>query len=189
MAATPWGLIGQVGVGAAQTILGAIQRAKGLKEANKAISELGPTQGIIDYYNKALQRYSGLRAGESMVQKQLAQQSRQNFAGALKSYRDAGDIQAGGVAALRQANEAALKGAALGYQEQGQALAGLGGATQMKSAAELRPKEYKAQLALQKAAGGTQISNVGMGNIFNAGKSYETGRLYRDIYGKGGQTA
>ena len=187
MAATPWGLIGQFGVGAAQTILGAIQRAKGLKESEKAISELGPTQGIMDYYNKALQRYSGVRAGESIVQKQLAQQSRQNLATALKSYRDAGDIQAGGAAGLRAANEAALKGAALGYQEQGQALAGLGGATQMKSAAEMRPKELKAQLALQKASGGTQISNVGMGNIFGAGQSYEMGKLYKDIYGKGGQ--
>ena len=51
----------------------------------------------------------------------------------------------------------------------------------------MRPKELKAQLALQKASGGTQISNVGMGNIFGAGQSYEMGKLYKDIYGKGGQ--
>lgn len=186
--ATPWGAIAQGAVGLGQTILGAIQRAKGLKESKKAIAQLGPTQGITDYYNQALQKYSGLRAGESLTQKQFAQQARQNLAGALQSYRQAGDIQAGGAAALRAANEAALKSAALGYQEQGQALSRLGGATQMKSAAEMRPKELTAQLAMQKAAGGTQLSNVGLSNIFGAAQGYGTQQLYRDIYGKGSGT-
>lgn len=177
------GSVLQAGVGALQTGLGVLQRAKGYKEAKKAIEGLGPNQGILDYYNQALNKYSGLRAGESMVQKQFAQQARQNLAGALQSYRQAGDIQAGGAAALRAANEAALKSAALGYQEGNQALSRLGSAAQMKAAEELRPKQLKFELAAQKAAGGTQLANVGMSNIYGAGQAYTTGRLYRDIYG------
>lgn len=185
--ATPWGAIIQGGLGAIQTIGGMIQRAKGLKEAKKAIADLGPTQELTDIYNKNLQKYSGLRAGESMIQKQLAQQSRQNFASALKSYRDAGDIQAGGAASLRAANEAALKGATLGYQEQGQALAGLGSAAGALSAAKMRPKELTANLALQKAAGGSQVSNVGMSNIFGAGSSLAQRDLYKNYYKNTGE--
>ena len=56
--ATPWGAIAQGAVGLGQTIAGYIQQRKGLKEAKKAIQGLGPNQGILDYYNQALQRYN-----------------------------------------------------------------------------------------------------------------------------------
>ena len=185
--ATPWGAIIQGGLGAIQTIGGMIQRSRGLKEAKKAIEGLGPNQGILDYYNQSLQKYSGLRSGESLAQKQYAQQSRQNFAGALKSYRDAGDIQAGGAAALRAANEGALKSAAMGYQESNQALGRLGQAAQMKAAEELRPKQLAFELAAQKAAGGSQVANTGMSNIFGAGTSLAQRDLYKNYYNNTGQ--
>lgn len=177
--------------GIAQTIGGAIQRKKAEKAAQEQIGKLGPDQGILGYYNQALQRYQGLRGGEGFLQKQYAQQAQRGLTSSLRTLREAGGpggVLAGTGAALRAANEGALKAAATGEQLSAGALGQLGGAAQMTAAEKRRPEELRLQMMLQKAAGGTDIANTGMSNIFGALQSYGTNQLYKDIYGTGGGT-
>lgn len=188
--ATPWGAIAQAGIGLGQFIAGAIQRKKAEKAAQTQIGKLGPDAGILGYYNQALQKYSALRGGESALQKQYTRQSQQNLASALRGFRQlgSGGILAGGGSALRAADEGALRAAGLGEQLSSQALGRLGGAAQMAAAEKRRPEELRLQMMLQKAAGGSQIANVGMSNVFGALQSAATQKLYRDMYGVGGRS-
>jgi hypothetical protein len=100
-----------------------------------------------------------------------------------------GSILAGGSAALRAANEGALRAAATGQQQAGQALGMLGSASQLAAAEKRRPEELRLQMKLQRAAGGSQIANVGMSNVFGALQSAATQGLYKDIYGVGGKSS
>lgn len=180
--------------GLAQTIGGSIQRRRAEKAAQEQISKLGPDMGILGYYNQALQRYSGLQSGQGALQKQYERQAQRNLTSNLRMLRETGtpgSILAGGSAALRAANEGALRAAALGQQQAGQALGMLGGASQLAAAEKRRPEELKLQMALQRAAGGSQIANTGISNIFGALQSAATQKMYKDIYGAetGGTTA
>jgi hypothetical protein len=43
-------------------------------------------------------------------------------------------------------------------------------------------------MASQRAAGGAQVANVGLSNLFGAAQSAATQGLYKDIYGVGGKS-
>lgn len=178
--------IAQGAGGLIQTISGGIQRQRAERAARERVESLKPDLGLLGYYDKALQRYSGLRAGEGAMQKQYTRGAQQNLANVLRQYRQLGPggILAGGASALRAANEGVMKGAAVGEQMAGQALGQLGSAAQIAAAEKRRQQELKLQMDLAKAAGGTQIANVGMSNIFGALESGATNKLYKDIYGK-----
>lgn len=180
--ATPWGAIIQGGLGAAQTIAGMIQRSKGLKEAKRAISGLGPNQGILDYYNQALNRYN-VSPTESALYKRQQQTIGRNVATGIGALQREGNVLGGVSSLVRGASDAALNAEIAAEQQRAQRFGQLGSATQAKAAEELRPKQLEFQLATQKAAGGSQIANVGLSNIFNAIQGQQTGKLYRDIYG------
>ena len=174
----------QGGVGAIQTLGGAIQRSRAERAARGLVKgKLGPDAGILGYYGQALQSFQGLRSGESAMQKQYERQAQRNLANTLRTLREAGGpggVLAGGPSALRAANEAQMRAAATGEQLSQQALGRLGSAAQIAAAERRRPAELELQMAFQKGAGGTQIANVGMSNIFNALQSYGTSKLYQD---------
>jgi hypothetical protein len=172
--------------GLAQTIAGGIQRKRAEKAAQEQIGKLGPDQGIMGVYNQALQRYQGLRGGEGFLQKQYAQQAQRGLTSTLRTLREAGGpggVLAGAGAALRAGNEGALRAAATGEQLSAGALGQLGSAAQAAAAEKRRPEELRLQMMLQKAAGGSDIANTGLSNIFGALQSYGTSKLYGDIYG------
>lgn len=164
------------GVGAVQSLGGAIQRSRAEKAARGLIAgKLGPDAGILGYYGQALQNFQALRSGESAMQKQYQLQAQRNLANTLRTLREAGGpggVIAGGPNALRAANEAQMRAAATGEQLSQQALGRLGSAAQMAAAEKRRPAELELQMQLQKGAGGTQIANTGMSNIFNAIQAY-----------------
>ena len=183
--------LAQGAAGLAQTIGGAIQRKRAEKAAKEQIGKLGPDQGILGYYNQALQRYTGLRGGEGFLQKQYAQQAQRGLTSTLRTLREAGGpggVLAGAASALRAGNEGALRAAATGEQLSAGALGQLGSASQLAAAEKRRPEELRLQMMLQKAAAGSDIANTGLSNIFGALQSLGSNQLYKDIYGGGEQT-
>lgn len=174
----------QGGIGAIQTISGAIQRSRAEKAAKGLIKgKLAPDMGILGYYGESLRNYQGLRSGEGAMQKQYERQAQRNLASTLRNLREAGGpggVLAGGPNALRAANEAQMRAAATGEQLSQQALGRLGSAAQIAAAERRRPAELELQMAFQKGAGGSQIANVGMSNIFSALQSYGSSKLYQD---------
>ena len=79
--ATPWGAIAQGVIGIGQTIAGAIQRKKAEKAMQDSISKLGPDQGILNYYNQALQRAGVSPADTAMYKRQMQNIQRAGAAG------------------------------------------------------------------------------------------------------------
>lgn len=183
----------QGGIGAVQTLGGAIQRSRAERAARGLIQgKLAPDTGILGYYGQALQSFQGLRSGESAMQKQYERQAQRNLANTLRTLREAGGpsgVIAGGPNALRAANDAQMRAAATGEQLSQQALGRLGSAAQIAAAERRRPAELQLQMAFQKGAGGTQIANTGMSNIFGALQSYGTSKLYQDYLKQAGANA
>lgn len=174
----------QGGAGLIQTIGGAVQRKKGEKAAEAQIGKLGPDAGILSYYNQALQRYGVSPAQTAMYKRQMANIQR----GAATALAGAGGARGRMGAAssiVRSMSDAALGAEVAAEQEQARRFGQLGAAAQMAAAEKRRPEELRLQMQLQKAAGGSQIANTGLSNIFGALQSYGTGELYRDIYGDG----
>jgi hypothetical protein len=178
----PWAAIAQGAVGLGQTVAGMIQRAKGLKEAKKAIAGLGPNQGILDYYNQALNRYN-VSPTESALYKRQQQTIGRNVATGIGALQREGNVLGGVSSLVRGASDAALNAEVAAEQQRAQRFGQLASATQAKAAEELRPKQLEFQLAAQRAAGGSQLANTGMSNIFGAAQGYGTQQLYKDIYG------
>lgn len=116
----------QGGIGAIQTLGGAIQRSRAERAARGLIQgKLAPDTGILGYYGQALQNFQGLRSGEGAMQKQYQLQAQRNLANTLRTLREAGGpggVIAGGPNALRAANDAQMRAAATGEQLSQQAL-------------------------------------------------------------------
>lgn len=180
--ATPWGAIAEGALGLGQFIAGAIQRRKGEKEAKTQIAKLGPDQGILNYYNTALQR-AGVSPTDTAMYKRQMQNIQRAGATALAGAGGARSRMGAASSIARSLSDSALATEVAGEQEQARRFGVLGSAAQIAAAEKRRPEELKLQMALQKAAGGSQIANVGMSNIFGGLQSSATQNLYRDIYG------
>lgn len=192
--ATPWGAIIQGGLGLGQMIGGAIGAAKGRKELKGLLAQspqYKADEGIMGYYNQALQR-AGVSPTQSAMYKRQMQNIGRNVATGLSAAQD----RRGGLAAAsslaRGASDAALAAESAAEQQQAQRFGALGAAAQAASRERQRafdinvmqPWQIKAQMAGQRAAGGAQTFNIGAGNIFGAGSSLATADLYKQYYGK-----
>lgn len=161
--------------GIAQSIFGAVKEHK----ATKALENLQtPTysanKSIMDYYNKSLQRY-GINPYQSEQYNYATQGANRSMAagiGALQDRRSAvGSI--GRLTAIN--NDANLRAGITAQQQQAQNLSQLGSATGMKAADDrygfqinsIMPYEKQYSLLAQKASGGAQMVNAGLGNIFS----------------------
>jgi len=176
--------IAQGAGGLAQTIGGAIQRKRAEKAARAQIEKLGPDQGILDYYEQAKQRYGVSPTQTAMYKRQMQNIQRAGATG-LAGARGSRARMGAASSIARSLSDATLGAEVAAEQEQNRRFGQLAGASQLAAAEKRRPEELKLQMALQKAAGGTQIANVGMSNIFNALQSVGTSQLYKDIYGSG----
>lgn len=140
--------------------------------------------GIMDYYNKALQRYSANPYTSSLYNQQTKNINRNVNAGisALQNRRSG----LAGISSLVQgANDASLKAAGVAEQQQGQNLSQLGHATQIKAAEDFKPFEIKYNLLSAKASGANKTAGAGMQNIFGGISSYQDSQLVDKIYGNG----
>lgn len=185
----------QGGAGLAQTIGGAIQAAKGRKELQREIAAMPKYQqskGILDYYGQASQRF-GVSPTESAMYKRQMRNIERGLSSGVASLQDRRSALAGIPKTTRAAADAALDAEVAAEAERSRRFGQLGQAAQMKRAEEMAafqqnlvaPSQLRMQLASQRAAGGSQIANVGMSNIFNALQSYGTSQLYKDMYGGG----
>ncbi len=181
----------QAGAGAIQAIGGYLQSRNAQKKLEKLQSPTyTPNQAIGDYYGKALARYSANPYQSSLykMQNQNIQRSTAQGISALNDRR----LGIGGIASLIQGqNDSLLKAGAAAEGEQGQRLGQLGQATGMKAADDkyafqtnqLMPYQQKYNLLAGKAAGGNQIMNSGIQNIFGGAGSLGEYQGMKNIYG------
>lgn len=188
--ATPWGAIGQAGIGLIQGVAGWIQQRKALKELEKMQS---PTYrqdtSILDYYNKRLAKYNvnPYQSDYFRMQQRLGERAMGSGLGALQGR---GQALAGVNSLVQQQSDRLLKAGATAEDLQRQDLAGLGQAAGMKTAEnqrafeinQMQPFERKYNLKALKAGGGTSIFNAGLSNIFGGLQSYGQQQMLDKIY-------
>lgn len=193
---TPWGAIGQTAVGLAQTVGGWIQQRK----ATKALEKLqSPTytqnKSILDFYNKALAKYN-VNPYNTDLYRMQEQQANRGMASGLGALQGRGMALAGVNNLVSKRNDSLLQAGATAEQQQAQALSQLGQAAGMKTSEDQRafdinqyqPFERKYNLLAQKAAGGNQVANSGISNVFGGLQSYDQMKMLGKMYGsdKGG---
>lgn len=191
-----------VGAGIAQAGIGLIQGIGGLFQAKKARKQLerlnsptyAPNQGISDYYKTALNRFQTnpyASQGYTVAQ----QNAGRNLSAGLGALND----RRGGIAGISRLsainNDAMLKAGVAAENQQNQRFGQLGGATQMKAADDkyafqtnqLMPYQQKYNMLAGKAAGGNQIMNAGIQNVFGGLGALGEGSMFKSLYGNSKQ--
>lgn len=174
--------------GAAQTIGGIVQRGRAEKDATNIIKGMKPDEGILGLYNEGFQRYYRSPRETGLYKSQIKNINRALATG-IGSLQKGGSksILGGTSSAIRSAADASLAPEVAAEQLKERRFGALLPLAQMRAAEIRRPQEMNLQRLLQKAAGGTQIANTGMSNIFNAMQSYASNKLYQDyLKQKGG---
>jgi hypothetical protein len=192
--ATPWGAIAQAGLGLFQGIGGMIQQKKATKQLeNMQSPTYTANQGIMDYYNKALQRYNVDPYQTSMFKMQQ-QNANRGLASGLNALQGRRAALAGVSNLVQGYNDSSLKAGAAAEQQQGQNLSQLGQAAGAKAGEEQRafqinqqdPFERKYNLKSMKAGGGVDIMNSGISNIFGAANTLTQKQQLDQMYSNGG---
>lgn len=134
-----------------------------------------PNQSILDYYNKALSRYSANPYASQLYQQQQGLINRNLATGIQASQDKRGGL--GTVGALVQgANDASVRAGAMAEQQQGQQLAQLGQASAAKTREERYPFEMRYNLLAQKAGQSATRQNImernAFGGLMNAAMLY-----------------
>lgn len=173
--------IAQAVIGGAQAIGGYIQQSRATKDLEKLITGYKPNSGILDYYSKALNRYSA-SPYQSNSYKYATGQASRGLTQGLNSLQDRRSAVAGIGTLVQGYNDANLKAAANAEQEQAQALGQLGQAAGMKAQEERYPFELKANMLASKAAGGNQIMNAGIGNAYGGLNSLSEYNTLQKMY-------
>ena len=176
---------------AAYSVYSTARAASERKKAEKKLEGMevpkySPNQSILDYYQKALQRYDTqpTDSAEYKLQKQNIQQ------GTTQAIASGQDRRMGGAnvpAIIQNQNNSLLKAAVAGEQRKAQEFARLGQAAGMKAGEDkaafnqnfIAPFEKNYNLFAMKAAGQAQVQNASMQNVYNnlgaAANMYEGG--------------
>lgn len=189
----------QAGLAGAQTLAGILQAAKGRKELEKEIAGLPQyqqSQGILDYYARAAQRFGASPTQTSMYKRQMQNIQRAGATG-LAGLGSGRERISATPSIVRSLSDATLGAEVAAEQEQSRRFGQLGQAAQLKRGEEaaafqqnlVLPSQMRLQMATQRAAGGAQLANVGLSNLFGAAQTAATQGLYRDIYGVEGSGA
>jgi hypothetical protein len=177
----PAAAIAQAGIGGLQAIGGYIQQRNATKDLEKLVQGYKPNAGILDFYSKALNKYS-VSPYQSNSYKYATGQASRGLTQGINSLQDRRSAL-GGIGTLVQGyNDANLKAAANAEQEQAQALGQLGQAAGMKAQEERYPFELKANMLAAKAAGGNQIMNSGIGNAYGGLNSLSEYNTLQKMY-------
>ena len=159
-------------LGGAQALMGVGQAIFGGRKAKKAQKQMGrmidsykPNESIMDYYNKALNRYNSNPYQSTTYQKSI-QDAQQTTATGMSGLQGR-NAAVGGVSRLAALeNQNKLNAASAAEREQGQQLGQLGAATAMRVPEDKYKFEAKYNLLGQKAGAANQTANAGMANIF-----------------------
>ena len=179
------------GLGAAQTLFGLLQQRKGRKETDKLINNMPKEledKGILDYAAQAEQR-----ATTSPTQMAFYKRQMQNIdRGAATGMRGLQNLGRGAALAgtstiARDIADSKLRTEEIGEREASSRFAQLGGATQMKAGEKRRvfdlnvrqPWRMKTQMAMQRAAAGGQVANLGAQNMMKALMDVQRGKAYQ----------
>jgi len=186
---------GQAAMGTIQSIAGMIQQKKATKALEKLQTPTYNQSGsILDYYNKALQRYN-VNPESTNLYKMQQQNIQRNLAGGITALGDRRSALSGINRLVAGADDASLKANVAAENERNQRFGQLGSATGMKADEEMKdfqfnklaPYEKKYNLLAMKASGGTQIANSGFSNMFGGLNSMsQTGMLNKEYGGRQG---
>jgi hypothetical protein len=165
------------------------------KKATKALEKLQtPTYNqsgsILDYYNKALQRYN-VSPTESAMYKMQGNQIQRNLGSGITALGGRRSALSGVNRLVAGANDASLGANVAAEQQQNQRFGVLGQATGMKAGEEMKdfqynklaPYEKKYNLLAMKAGGGSQIANAGIQGLGNAANTFDQYSMLKKIYG------
>lgn len=151
--------------GLAQSIFGGGARRKAQKELQGLVDNYKPNAGILDYYNKALSRYSANPYQSTQYQNQ-SNQIQRNLATSISAGQDRRQGLMGTSMAVQQANDANARAAAQAEQQQGAALGQLGQAAGAKAGEDRRKFDMKYNLLAMKAGQSAATENAGYRNIY-----------------------
>ena len=178
-------------VGLGQAIFGGIKAKKTQKELEgMQTPTYEGSESIMDYYNKALNRYNAnpYQSQQYQYASNAANRNQAAGIGALQDRKSA----VGGISRLTAlGNDANLKAGVMAEQQQNQRFGQLGQAAGMKTQDELRqfqqnklaPYEQKYNLLSMKAGAANQTTNAGMGNIFNSLGAATDMKMIDKMYG------
>jgi hypothetical protein len=158
------GLVG-AGIGLYQGISGAVKAHKNEEALQNQVNQFQPNQSILDYYNKALARYSP-NPYESTQYQQQNNQIQRNLATGI----NAANNKRQGLGALgglvQQANDASAKAAGSADQAQKGELQQLGQAANAKTAEQQKKFDMQYNLTAMKAGAGASMENSGISNLY-----------------------
>lgn len=175
----------QAGIGAAQSLLnmGKAKRSQG--ELQKMVDNYQPNRSILDFYNKALQRYNVNPYSSAMFNAQQ-ERIRGGTAQGIQALGDRRSTLAGLPKLIQGQNDAMLNAAAAAEGQQAQALGQLGQATGMKAGEDRYKFENKYNLLAMKAGAANQGVNAGIQNMFGGLQNFSNSQMLNKMYGTGG---
>lgn len=149
-----------------QSASASAKRKKAEAALENQVNQEKPDSSILDYYNKALAKYSP-NPYQSISYNQQNNQIQRNLATGLNNAQDRrlGLGALGGL--VQQANDSSAKAAANADAQGRQDLSVLGGAAQRLSSEKKRLFDMKYNLQAAKAGAYASTQNTGMRNIFN----------------------
>lgn len=157
--------------GGIQSIFGGGARRRAEKDLENYAKSYQVSPGILDYYNKALARYSPNPFTSQGYQNQ-SNQIRANMASGIAAAQD----RRSGLAAIsglnRQANRAFGNAGAAAEAQQAQALGQLGQAAGIKNAAEQKKFDMLYNLKAMKAGQSATRENQGYQNLYSGLTDY-----------------
>jgi len=169
-------------IGGIQSIIGGAKARKAQRQLEGMIDSYQPNQSIMDYYNKALQKYNVNPYQSQFYQNQQNRIGR-NLATGIGATQDR-RVGIGSIGSLVQgANDASAQAGAMAQQQQSQDLAQLGQATGMKSAEDKYKFEAKYNLLSQKAGAANATANAGMSNLYGGIGAIGDAAMIKKMYG------
>lgn len=184
----------QSGIGLVQSVVGGIKAGKAQKQLEK-LQTPGYTksQGILDFYDKALGRYN-VNPYDSNLYKVQQQNVARGTAQGLNALGDRRSALAGVSSLVQGQNDAMLKAGVSAEAMRDQRFGQLGQAASMKANEDmndyqynrLMPYEKKYNLLAMKASGGNQTQQAGMQNVFGGLSNISQYQTAKELYGSGG---
>jgi hypothetical protein len=180
---------GAIGIG--QALFGGGKARKAQRELEKMQTPTyNANQSILDYYNKALQRYNVDPTNSAMYKRSMNNINR-GVASGVSALQDRRSAIGGISSILRASNDAKLDAEVGAEQQQSQRFNQLGAATGMKADDDrmqfqynqVAPFEKKYNLLSMKAGAGNQTANAGMSNIFGGLQSLGNYYMAKEIFG------
>lgn len=171
--ATPWGALITTGLGIAQGISGKIKARNAQRDLENAQSPVyAPNQGILDYYNKALQKYD-TNPYDSELYKRSVQDAKRGTITGLDALRGRGGAVAGVSNLIANQDNSLLKAGISAEGVRSQGLNTLGHAAQLKAGEDAKafkinqmdPFERKYNLLAMKASGANKVEGAGISNV------------------------